>query len=177
MGLFDTVQIMLYDSMSNAIVYSIKSIADTGGICQILIPNAYANSRYYIGIKHRGSIETWTNSSVLLNNGILYNFTTAASKAYGDNLVNDGTGIYLIYNGDVNQDGSVDFNDYPDLDIGSINGDFGYFPTDLNGDASVDFNDYPIIDINSINGVIALTPIVYNGFIRNKSIKKSVISK
>jgi hypothetical protein len=176
-GLFDTVQIILYDSISNAIVYTIKSIADTGGVCQILIPSAYAGSRYYIGIKHRGSIETWTNSSVLLNNGIIYNFTTAASKAYGDNLVNDGTGIYLIYNGDVNQDGSVDFNDYPDLDIGSNNGDFGYFATDLNGDASVDFNDYPILDINSNDGIIALTPIVYNGFIRNKSIKKSVIGK
>jgi hypothetical protein len=161
-GLFDTVQIKLYDSISNAIVYTIKSIADTGGVCQIMIPSAYAGSSYYIGVKHRGSIETWTNSSVLLNNGIVYNFTTAASKAYGDNLVNDGTGIYLIYNGDVNQDGSVDFNDYPDLDIGSINGDFGYFATDLNGDASVDFNDYPILDINSINGVLAFSPIIYN---------------
>jgi hypothetical protein len=176
-GLFDTVQIMLYDSMSNAIVYSIKSIADTGGICQILIPSAYANNSYYIGIKHRGSIETWTNSSVLLNNGIIYNFTNAASKAYGANLKDDGTGVFLIYNGDINQDGSVDFNDYPDLDIGSYNGDFGYFATDLNGDASVDFNDYPILDINSYDGIIALTPIVYNGFIRNKSMKKSLIGK
>jgi hypothetical protein len=176
-GLFDTVQIMLYDSMSNAIVYSIKSIADTGGICQILIPSAYANNSYYIGIKHRGSIETWSNSSVLLNNGIVYNFTNAASKAYGANLKDDGTGVFLIYNGDINQDGSVDFNDYPDLDIGSYNGDFGYFATDLNGDASVDFNDYPILDINSYDGIIALTPIVYNGFIRNKSMKKSLIAK
>jgi hypothetical protein len=33
----------------------------------------------------------------------------------------------------------------------------------LNGDASVDFNDYPILDINSINGIIASSPIIYNG--------------
>jgi surface protein len=176
-ALFDTVQIMLLDSMSNAIVYSIKSIADTGGVCQILIPSAYAGSRYYIGIKHRGSIETWTNSSVLLNNGLVYNFTSSASKAYGANLKDDGNGIYLIYNGDVNQDGSVDFNDYPDLDISSNNGDLGYYPTDLNGDGSVDFGDYPTLDINSNDGIIALTPIVYNGFIKNKSIKKSLIGK
>jgi hypothetical protein len=52
----------------------------------------------------------------------------------------------------------VDFNDYPDLDISSNNGDLGYFTTDLNGDASVDFNDYPIIDINSNNGIIAIKP-------------------
>jgi hypothetical protein len=149
---------MLFDSTTNSVVYSIKSIADTGGTCQILIPNTYANSRYYIGIKHRGSIETWTNSSVLLNNGIVYNFTSSASKAYGANLKDDGTGVFLIYNGDVNQDGSVDFIDYPDLDIGSTNGDFGYFPTDLNGDASVDFNDYPTLDKNSNDGVISYKP-------------------
>jgi hypothetical protein len=64
----------------------------------------------------------------------------------------------LIYAGDINQDGSVDFNDYPDLDIGSSNGDLGYLPCDLNGDASIDFNDYPLIDLNSSNGIIALTP-------------------
>jgi hypothetical protein len=162
-ALFDTVQIMLFDSMSNTVVYNTKSIVDTAGACQILIPSAYSSSPYYVGIKHRGSIETWTNSPIILNNGIVYNFTTSASKAYGDNLVNDGTGIYLIYNGDVNQDGSVDFNDYPDLDIGTNNGDFGYFATDLNGDASVDFNDYPKLDINSNNGVLTLSPFNYNG--------------
>jgi hypothetical protein len=150
---------MLYDSINNSVVYSIKSIADTGGNCQILIPSAYANNRYYIGIKHRGSIETWSSSSVLLNNGIFYNFTTSASQAYGANLSNLGNGVFGMYSGDINQDGAVDFNDYPYLDFGNINGDLGYFSTDLNGDGAVDFNDYPIIDANSINGILAITPI------------------
>jgi endonuclease I len=176
-NLFDTIQIMLYDSINNSVVYSIKSVADTGGNCQILVPSAYANNRYYIGIKHRGSIETWSSSSVLLNNGIFYNFTNSASKAYGANLKDNGNGVYLIYNGDVNQDGAVDFGDYPDLDIGSSNGDLGYLPTDLNGDGSVDFGDYPILDINSNDGIIAFTPIIYNGFRNNKSKKKSVLMK
>jgi hypothetical protein len=64
----------------------------------------------------------------------------------------------MIYTGDINQDGSIDFNDYPLIDISNINGDLGYLPTDLNGDASTDFNDYPIIDFNSILGVVKLTP-------------------
>jgi hypothetical protein len=34
----------------------------------------------------------------------------------------------------------------------------GYYVTDLNGDASVDFNDYPILDINSNLGVLVVTP-------------------
>ncbi|MCX6187840.1 MAG: hypothetical protein NTU43_12765, partial [Bacteroidetes bacterium] len=158
LNLFDTVQIMLFDSISNSILYSVKVIADTGGFCQVIIPNTFANSRLSIGVKHRGSIETWSANPILLSNGTTYNFTTSASKALGDNMTDDGTSIFLIYNGDVNQDGSVDFNDYPALDIASSNGDLGYLETDLNGDASVDFNDYPILDINSSNGVLSVTP-------------------
>jgi hypothetical protein len=70
----------------------------------------------------------------------------------------NNAGIYLIYSGDINQDGAVDFNDYPNLDISSSTGVLGYDANDLNGDASVDFNDYPIIDVNSSNGVIAVSP-------------------
>jgi hypothetical protein len=69
-----------------------------------------------------------------------------------------GNGVFGMYSGDINQDGAVDFNDYPELDIGSINGDLGYFPTDLNGDGAVDFNDYPFIDVNSINGIFSMRP-------------------
>jgi hypothetical protein len=80
------------------------------------------------------------------------------TQAFGNNLSDIGNAKFAIFSGDINQDGSVDFNDYPDLDISSSNGDLGYLPYDLNGDASVDFNDYPIIDINSSNGIIKLTP-------------------
>ncbi|MCX6186105.1 MAG: hypothetical protein NTU43_03790 [Bacteroidetes bacterium] len=71
-------------------------------------------------------------------------------------MKNNGSGIFLIYTGDINQDGSVDFNDYPSLDIASSNGVLGYDISDLNGDASVDFNDYPLIDTNSSNGVLSI---------------------
>jgi hypothetical protein len=37
-------------------------------------------------------------------------------------MANDGNGVFLIFTGDINQDGSVDFNDYPVLDINSNNG-------------------------------------------------------
>jgi hypothetical protein len=67
-------------------------------------------------------------------------------------------GVYLIYSGDINQDGAIDFNDYPNLDISSSIGLLGYDLNDLNGDASVDFNDYPVIDVNSSTGVIVVSP-------------------
>ena len=73
-------------------------------------------------------------------------------------MADDGAGVFMLFSGDINQDGSVDFSDYPDLDISSNNGDLGYYVTDLNGDASVDFSDYPTLDINSNLGVLVVTP-------------------
>jgi hypothetical protein len=42
--------------------------------------------------------------------------------------------------------------------VASSGGVLGYDPNDLNGDASVDFNDYPLIDVNSSNGIISALP-------------------
>jgi hypothetical protein len=109
-------------------------------------------------IKHRNSIATWSAAPVLFSSqGTSYDFTTSDTQAYGSNMTIN-SGAYLIFTGDINQDGSVDFNDYPSLDVSSSSGDLGYLPFDLNGDASVDFNDYPMIDVNSSNGVISITP-------------------
>jgi hypothetical protein len=94
----------------------------------------------------------------LISSSLSYDFSSAATQAYGSNMVDLGSGVFGIYSGDINQDGSVDFLDYPDLDLGSINGDLGYLVTDLNGDGSVDFLEYPLIDLNSINGVISMRP-------------------
>jgi hypothetical protein len=142
-----------YDTM-----YSSKGVVNTNGTAAISFPNSTLDSSYYIVIKHRNSIETWSASPVTISNHTIYNFTTAASQAYGANLSNLGKGVFGMYSGDINQDGSVDFNDYPELDIASNLGVLGYDVNDLNGDASVDFNDFPILDINSNNGIIVMRP-------------------
>jgi hypothetical protein len=156
----DTITVELRsDATPYTKIYSFKTTLDTAGLAHIILPTTAIDSSYYIVIKHRNSIETWSaNSQRIIPIGTNYNFTTSANKAFGANMRNMGSGVYAIYTGDITQDGSIDFNDYPDLDIGSNNGDLGYFTTDLNGDASVDFNDYPIIDINSNYGIIAVVP-------------------
>jgi hypothetical protein len=125
----------------------------------ILFPPLCIGKYYYLVFKHRNSIETWSSTPVLMSNvGADYNFTDASNKAAGDNLADMGDGNFAIFSGDITQDGSIDFNDYPPLDISSNNGDLGYLSTDLNGDTSVDFNDYPILDINSNLGVVVFMP-------------------
>ena len=65
---------------------------------------------------------------------------------------------YILFIFGINQDGSIDFADYPDLDTEAQNGIIGYFSNDLNGDSSIDFADYPLLDFNSSFGIIALKP-------------------
>ncbi|MCX6187734.1 MAG: hypothetical protein NTU43_12210 [Bacteroidetes bacterium] len=156
----DTISVELHESTGNHnLVYSSRSTLGTNGVANIIFPSAVSGNSYYIVLKHRNSIETWSSVPVAFSSsGATYSFSNSASKAFGDNISDMSGGIFAIYTGDINQDGSVDFNDYPELDISSNNGDLGYLSNDLNGDASVDFNDYPILDINSSNGVLSITP-------------------
>jgi hypothetical protein len=109
-------------------------------------------------VGHRNSIPAWSTNPVTFSATTNYDFTSSITKAFGSNMADDGAGVFMLFSGDINQDGSVDFSDYPDLDISSNNGDLGYYVTDLNGDASVDFSDYPTLDINSNLGVLVVTP-------------------
>ena len=155
----DSVTVELHDASTNTTKFSTPALIETNGTSNINFPASANGNNYYIALSHRNSIKTWSATPILFSSsGTTYDFSISQSQAYGGNLVDDGNGVYMIYSGDINQDGSIDFNDYPDLDIASSLGVLGYDPNDLNGDASVDFNDYPIIDINSSNGVISITP-------------------
>jgi hypothetical protein len=155
----DTVIIELHSSTTPfSTQYVQKSIVDINGLTSIILPGASIGNSYYISVLHRNAIETWSANPVVISAITNYNFSSGIGQAYSSNLVDMGNGVYAIFSGDINQDGSIDFNDYPNLDISSSNGDLGYLATDLNGDASTDFNDYPLIDINSSLGIIKLTP-------------------
>ena len=154
----DTITVELHTAAGTLAYTSIGTI-NIAGLANVSFPSSAIGGAYYITVKHRNSIATASAATVTITAvGTSYDFSTAATQAYGDNMMDDGNGVFMMFTGDINQDGSVDFNDYPDLDISSSNGDLGYLPFDLNGDASVDFNDYPMIDVNSSNGIIAMLP-------------------
>ena len=157
MSLADTITVELRDTTQFNVIHTIKGLLDIAGNAIITFPGSVNGNRYYVVVGHRNSIAVWSASPVTISASTTYDFTNSIAKAYGDNLAEDG-GVFMLFSGDINQDGSIDFNDYPDLDISSNNGDLGYLTYDLNGDASVDFNDYPVLDINSNNGVIMITP-------------------
>lgn len=52
-----------------ALMSTSSSIMNTSGVSAHTFPGALAGSSYYIVVKHRNSIETWSKSPVLLNSG------------------------------------------------------------------------------------------------------------
>jgi len=154
----DTITVVLHDDITFDSLYAWRGPISTSGLALANFPGAVNGNDFYIAIRHRNSIETWSAAPVTFGSNTSYDFSTASTQAYGDNMANGGSGVYLIFTGDINQDGSVDFLDYPDLDVDALNGELGYLVTDLNGDSSVDFLDYPSIDLNALNGVIMMRP-------------------
>ncbi|MBP6624111.1 MAG: DNRLRE domain-containing protein, partial [Chitinophagaceae bacterium] len=130
----------------------------TNGIANCIFPPL--NGNYYVVVNHRNSIQTWSADPVTISSSpATYNFSIAANKAYGSNMIEMETGVWALYTGDLNQDGYIDGFDYPDFDNDSQNNISGvYVATDLNGDGYVDGFDYPVFDLNSQNNVSAVTP-------------------
>lgn len=116
------------------------------------------DSAYYINVKHRNSIETWSAESNTFSSSVMnYDFTISAARAFGNNLKQKGP-FYCIYSGDVNKDGQVEATDLLLVDSDNINFVTGYTASDVNGDGQVEATDLLITDINNLGFVSKLTP-------------------
>ncbi len=121
--------------------------------------SSLADGSYYIVVKGSNVVQTWSATPQTL--GIIpfnYDFTTAASKAYGNNMKQLSTGVWAFYSGDINQDESVDNSDADTLFIDIENSNFGQLATDLNGDGSVDNSDTDTFFINIENSIFSNHP-------------------
>ena len=116
---------------------------------------------YYLQVKHRNSIETWSGNFLTFTAGLgSYDFTSSASMAFGSNQIQaDASPVrFAVYGGDVNQDGVVDGTDGGLIDNDASGFNTGYLNTDLNGDEIIDGSDAVIADNNSANFVSAVFP-------------------
>ncbi|MHC1776856.1 MAG: FISUMP domain-containing protein [Lentimicrobium sp.] len=135
---------------------------NTNGSATVYVPAEY-NGEYYIVVKNRNHIETWSANPVsFAGNNIVFDFTDAASKAYGDNLKLKNN-KYCNYGGDVNQDDAVDTGDMTLVDNESSNYTTGYIAEDINGDGTIDIGDMVFIDNNSSNYIGAIYPGLSSG--------------
>lgn len=169
----DTVRIYLRNiTAPYAIVDSGSTVIDSVSFSGSLIFNTAPSGNYYIIIKHRNCVETWSKAGgevYTFGLPFSYDFTSAVTQAYGDNLILKG-GRYCIYSSDVNQDYNVDVVDLSMIDNDASNFVSGYTNTDLTGDNQVDAGDLAVADDNSANFISRQAP---PGALMNMQIAKN----
>lgn len=156
----DTVRAYLRASaFPYAIIDSSKAKIDSVTFTGTFNFNNAPSGNYYISVRHRNSIETWSKLPQAIAAGAVsnYDFTTAINKAYGDNMILQN-GKYCIFSGDINQDGSIDGVDIGLVDNDAFNFISGYVVSDVNGDNTVDASDLTITDNNAFNFISKITP-------------------
>lgn len=147
------------------VAYSTLAVLYTNGTATAVFP-AVTNGSYYIVLKHRNAIETWSSDPVAFTGSTAsYNFSTAASKAYGSNQIelttaNVPNGIFALYSGDISKDSgeATDLLDLNQLEQEINNFSFGYNSSDLNGDGNVDLLDNPFLENNISSFIYSAHP-------------------
>jgi len=156
-----------YSLIDQAKIYLNNSGQGTG-----IFYNAVNGIPYYLVLKHRNAIETWSATTLTFTNSALtYDFTTSSSKAYGNNLKQIGT-KWCIYSGDINQDGIVDLQDLNSVYNANITGVTGYTVTDITGDMFTEIGDLTKVFINKFLAVERKRPIDFPGFELNNTYRK-----
>lgn len=156
----DTMTAYLRNSVSPyLIIDSAKSVIDSVTFTGVFNFNNTLSGSYYLEVKGKNTIETWSRNSLPVTAGITYNydFTDSAGKAYGNNLMLKNE-KYCIYSGDVNQEGSVDLTDLLQIYNEASNFISGYQVSDINGDRITDLTDLIITYNNSANFIARAVP-------------------
>ncbi len=155
----DTVTVVIYDSVSMTDQASAKGVLQADGTLDVTLPPLSGN--YHIGIRHPGTLETWsTNAQTFTSGGTTtYYFTTSVSQALGDNMTEIEPGVFAMYSGDIDdgtsdgttytQDGVIDGSDFLIMDTNIQQNLYGYYPTDITGDGVTDGSDFLIYDTNA----------------------------
>ncbi len=147
----------------------IDSISHTGNFVFLNQPTG----QYYFSVKNNKILETWNQSggNYFIRGINSYDFTSSASKAYGNNMVLKGN-RYCIYSGNFNNDNIIDADDLSLTDNDLYNFAAGDALTNINGDDIVDLEDLVIVDRNVLNLVLVQWP----GLIDKRQILKNKIT-
>ncbi|MBL0103229.1 MAG: hypothetical protein IPP51_05415 [Bacteroidetes bacterium] len=140
------------------LVYSEKVVMRVNGQIDLNPSNIISGSTYYIVLRHRNAIETWSASPILISQNTTYSFATSANQAYGNNLAQMPDGKFAIYSGDVNQDGVIDMTDLSLVESDCTIPSVSYRETDLTGDNVVESTDYSLLENNIAQSVHVQKP-------------------
>ena len=157
----DTMRVYLRNiSAPYAIVDSSVRVIDSVSLSASFTFNTAPTGTYYLMLKHRNSIETWSKAGgQFVQNGFTnnYDFTVSNTQAYGNNESLTG-GLYGIYGGDINRSGNIDLTDIILVYNDAANFHEGYVQTDVTGDRLTDLSDIILTYNNSSHFVMVVRP-------------------
>ncbi len=150
-GVCDTVEIQLANtSAPYAIAHTVKGTLTISGVGTFLFPLSVSGNSYYVVIKHRNALQTWSAAPISLTSTFgSYDFSTAANKAHGNNQIVFPDAKAALYSGDVNQDNVINNTDYTIINSNMNPVQIGYITSDLTGDRCVESADYSLLENRS----------------------------
>ena len=120
---------------------------------------------HHIVIKHRNSIETWSDSVDFSGQQINYNFFTHTPVEFAGGMYEDGNGNFEIWGGDVNQNGNLESEDCTLIYVAANSDDEtvnnGYVICDIDGNGNIDTQDYGLAYNNANSGANTINFLVY----------------
>lgn len=153
----DTITVELHNSSDGALAGSpVTTVLSTSGTATADF-NSLSGS-YYLVLRHRNAMETWSAAPISFSGTVSYDFTTAANKAFGSNQANMGGGVFALWSGDVNQDGMIETSDYTRMENDVLAILFGYHVCDLTGDGMVETSDYTLMENNVLQIIFVSKP-------------------
>lgn len=141
-----------------AVLKNDGTLLDTDGGTGVRFNNVQ-DGAYYIVVKHRNHLAVMSANPVQLSsNSVLYDFTDAMNKAFGNNPMADlgSGGSFGMYSGDGNGDGGINIFD-KNVIWQSQNGTMGYLGGDFDLDGGVTANDVNL-HWNINNGTMTQVP-------------------
>lgn len=76
-GICDSIRVELHDPMSpSTIIYSANSLLSVQGNARLVLPPAFRGDYYYVVIRHRNSIETWSKLPIYMTASSIFNLKT-----------------------------------------------------------------------------------------------------
>ena len=154
-ALCDSITVELHNATSPyALAYTQTVVLGITGTVTVTFPSATNGNSYYVVVKGRNILETWSATAVMFTGGAASN---SFATAFGGNLGLVGA-TPVIYSGDIDHDEEILPGDYNIWLLSNAAGDVGYFPSDLDGDGEVLPADYSIWLVNNAAGILVQKP-------------------
>ena len=156
-GACDTIKVELHNANTPfEKLYEVNAVLNQNGNVVCKFPPV--QGMYYVVVKHRNALQTWSSAPVMMGPSTTYNFSNAASKAFASNQKMIAPNLWALYSGDIDANENIDLLDLTTLENDVTNWMVGYQITDLNGDGNVDLLDWPVLDGNVQDFIYARHP-------------------